>query len=251
MLLGGGAAAWAQTDGGNVSVKDTRFTGSGGKLLSGLLYVPDGVSAEDPAPGVLAVHGYINSRETQDAYAIELARRGYVVLALDQSGHGFSEGAAFADGYGGPAALQYLRSMDIVDPDNIGLEGHSMGGWTVLSAAAAFPDDYASMVLQGSSPGNAGAPAPPADTTFPRNTAVVYGEWEEFSQLMWGVANPADMASSETAQAMFGVDGTVEEGQLYGSVEDGTARLLTRPATIPRACTWTPAPSPTRSSGST
>ncbi|WP_201721683.1 hypothetical protein [Caulobacter sp. B11] len=29
---------------------------------------------------MLAVHGYINSRETQSPFAIEFARRGYVVL---------------------------------------------------------------------------------------------------------------------------------------------------------------------------
>ena len=42
------------------------------------LYTPKG--AKD-APGVLLLHGYQNDRETCAAYAIELARRGVVVLA--------------------------------------------------------------------------------------------------------------------------------------------------------------------------
>src|SRR4029450_8134392 len=88
-------------------------------------------------PGILAVHGYINSRETQDGFAIEFARRGYVVLALAQPGHAYSDGPAFANGFGGPDALAHLRSLAIVDKNNIGLEGHSMGGWTVLAARAA------------------------------------------------------------------------------------------------------------------
>ncbi|MDT0306470.1 alpha/beta fold hydrolase [Streptomyces sp. DSM 44917] len=231
VLLGGGTAAWAQTSGGDVAIQDVRFNGADGRRLSGLLYVPDGVSAADPAPAVLAVHGYINSRETQDAFAIEYSRRGYVVLALDQQGHGFSDPPAMQNGFGGPAALAYLRSLDIVDTDNIGLEGHSMGGWTVLNAAAAFPEGYRSMVLVGSSPGDAAFPAaPPGTTEFPRNLANIYGTWEEFSPLMYGVDNPADANGSEKMRTLFGTEEEVVEGRVYGDIEEGTARVLYRPA---------------------
>nr|QQZ51447.1 alpha/beta fold hydrolase [Phenylobacterium glaciei] len=121
-----------------------------------------------PAPAILAVHGYINTRETQSAFAIEFARRGYVVLALDQRGHGYSGGAATTKGFGGPEGLAYLRSLAMVDPDQIGLEGHSMGGWTVLAAAAAMPDGYRSMVLEGSSVGrpSRGTARPPGLGTW-------------------------------------------------------------------------------------
>lgn len=227
VLLGGGVAAAVQTDNGDVGITDVRFTGNGGQTLSGLLYVPDGVTAENPAPAILAVHGYINSRETQDAFAIEFARRGYVVLALDQSGHGFSGGAAFENGYGGPAALAYLSSLDIVDPDNIGLEGHSMGGWTVLSAAATMPDAYRSVVLVGSSTGS--GVAPEGDTEFPRNLALVYGQHEEFSTLMWNEADADDVQSNEKMMSVFGTDEPVETGRVYGSIDDGSARVVYRP----------------------
>src|SRR2546428_14064146 len=69
--------------------------------MSGLLHTPRNATPKTPAPGILAVHGYINSRETQDGFAIEFARRGYVVLALDQTGHGYSDPPAFAGGFGG------------------------------------------------------------------------------------------------------------------------------------------------------
>ncbi|MGX5653750.1 alpha/beta hydrolase family protein [Geodermatophilus nigrescens] len=238
VLGGGGLAAAIQTDGGDVTVSDLRFTGNGGQTLSALLYVPDGVSAEAPAPAVLAVHGYINSRETQDAFAIELARRGYVVMALDQSGHGFSGGAAFANGYGGPAALAYLHSLDIVDPDNIGLEGHSMGGWTVLSAAAAYPDYYRSVVLQGSSTGS--GVAPEGSTEFPKNMALVYGSWEEFSLLMWETPEPDQVQAGQKMQSVFGTDEPVETGRVYGSIDDGTARVVYRPTNTHPGLTFDP-----------
>src|SRR5882724_3607833 len=87
LILGGAVlASLIQTSGGIV-VRDVRFAGANGVEMSALLYVPANATAKTPAPGILAVHGYINTRETQSGFAIEFARRGYVVLALDQTGH--------------------------------------------------------------------------------------------------------------------------------------------------------------------
>ena len=153
LILAGGLLAHLTQTSGGIKIQDVRFKGAKGNTMSALLYIPPNATAQTPAPGILAVHGYINSRETQDGFAIEFARRGYVVLALDQTGHGYSDPPAFANGFGGPDGLAYLRSLAFVDKKNIGLEGHSMGGWTVLAAATAMPDDYKSMVLEGSSTG--------------------------------------------------------------------------------------------------
>ena len=211
------------------TVRDIRFTGTNGTIMSALLYVPKNATPTTPAPGILAVHGYINSRETQDGFAIEFARRGYVVLSLDQTGHGYSGGAAFSNGFGGPDGLQYLRSLPMVDTNQIGLEGHSMGGWTVLAAAAAMPDAYSSMVLEGSS---TGAPfAQEGSTTWPKNLALVFSRYDEFSKLMWNVDRAQDLATSEKLQAIFGTDAPVAEEQLYGSIAEGTARKLYQPNT--------------------
>lgn len=225
----GGFLAWlVQTGAGSVDVRDIRFQSDSGATLSALLYVPEGVSAANPAPAVLAVHGYINSRETQSGYAIEFARRGYVVLAMDQRGHGYSSPPAFAEGFGGPAGLSYLRSLDIVDTDQVALAGHSMGGWTVLSAAATMPDAYRSVVVSGSSTGTFGVP--PGDAEFPRNFGLVYGQYDEFSGSMWLSPTGAGIVETEKLQTQFGVNETVEEGRLYGSIADGTARQLYQPA---------------------
>ena len=211
-----------------VKVRDVRFVASNGAIMSALLYQPANATGKTPAPGILAVHGYINARETQDAFAIEFARRGYVVLALDQRGHGYSDGPAFADGFGGPAGLAYLRSLDIVDKDNIGLEGHSMGGWTVLAAAAVSPNDYKAMVIAGSSTGKPfAAEGTPA---WPRNLALIEGKYDEFSKLMWDVESAADVPQSPKLEALFGTDKPVEIGKLYGAIDAGNARLLYQPA---------------------
>lgn len=229
LVLGGSWLASAIQTSGGIKVTDVRFAGTGGVTMNGLLYTPPTATAAKPAPGILAVHGYINSRETQSAFAIEYARRGYVVLALDQTGHGYSGGAAFSNGFGGPDGLKYLRSLPTVDKANIGLEGHSMGGWTVLAAAAAMPEDYRSLVLVGSS---TGAPfAADGTPVWPRNTALVFSKYDEFAKLMWGVPRAADVGTSAKAQALFGAAETLQTGRLYGDIAAGTARRLYQPTT--------------------
>jgi pimeloyl-ACP methyl ester carboxylesterase len=229
LLLGGGGLAHLVQTAGGISIDDVRFEFEPGKNLAALLYRPPNATESTPAPAVLAVHGYINSRETQSGFAIELARRGYVVLAIDQTGHGFSEGAAFSAGYGGPTALRYLRSLPFVDADNIGLEGHSMGGWTALAAAAEEPTGYRSLALVGSSTGPGFAPV--GTPEFPRNLGVIFSCYDEFSQLMWGVQTGCGVVASEKLMAVFGTNDAVVPRQLYGSIEAGTARWLTIPMT--------------------
>ncbi len=228
LILAGGLLAHLTQTSGGIRIQDVRFKGAKGNTMSALLYIPANATAKTPAPGILAVHGYINSRETQDGFAIEFARRGYVVLAIDQTGHGYSDPPAFANGFGGPDGLAHLRSLDFVDKNNIGLEGHSMGGWTVLAAAKAMPNDYRSMVLEGSSTGKPFA----ADGTasWPRNVALVFAQYEEFSTLMWGVDKARDVTQSPKLWAMFGTKGAVEPGKVYGDIAQGTARVLYAPA---------------------
>ena len=228
LILVGGLLAWFTQTAGGIRIQDIRFNGANGALMSGLLYIPANATAKTPAPGVLAVHGYYNSRETHSAFAIEFARRGYVVLALDQRGHGYSDPPAFAEGFGGPDALKYLRSLEFVDKDNIGLEGHSMGGWTVLAAAAAFPNDYKSLVLEGSS---TGAPfAPEGTPTYPRNLAVVFSQYDEFAPFMWQSPRGPEVAQSKKLWQVFGTQGAVEPGKLYGSIDAGNARVFYAPS---------------------
>ena len=228
LILAGGLLAHLTQTSGGIKIQDVRFKGAKGNTMSALLYIPPNATAQTPAPGILAVHGYINSRETQDGFAIEFARRGYVVLALDQTGHGYSDGPAFANGFGGPDGLAYLRSLAIVDKKNIGLEGHSMGGWAVLAAATAMPDDYKSMVLEGSSTGKPFAAE--GTPSWPRNAALVFAQYEEFPDLMWGVDRARNVTQSPKLWALFGTDSAVKPGRIYGDIAQGTARVLYTPA---------------------
>lgn len=93
-----GVAHGIQTDGGNIRVSKGIIVTDLGDLTF-KLYEPKTASAANPAPGVLLLHGYQNDSETCAAYAIELARRGAVVLALDEYGHGSTEAGLINRGY--------------------------------------------------------------------------------------------------------------------------------------------------------
>jgi dienelactone hydrolase len=228
LILAGSLLAHAIQTSGGVTLHDVRFPGDGGKVQSALVYQPASATAAHPAPAVLVSHGYINTREMQSPFAIELARRGFVVVAMDMIGHGYSEGAvklAPGQNLGGPAALAYLQSLPYVDKANIGLEGHSMGGAPIAAAAAAQPDGYKAIVFEGSTPAFLGAPTPPKLN----NLAVVFGQYDEFAPLMWGVPKGSLVSTSKKLAKVFGVDGPVQVGKIYGTIADGSARVLENP----------------------
>jgi len=227
ILAGSLLANVIQTSGG-VTLHDVRFTGDGGKVQSALIYQPASATAAHPAPAVLVSHGYINTREMQSPFAIELARRGFVVVAMDMIGHGYSEGSVKlgpGQNLGGPAALAYLQSLPYVDKTNIGLEGHSMGGIPIATAAASQPDGYKAIVFEGSTPAFLGAVTPPKLN----NLAVVFGQYDEFAPLMWGVPKGSLVSTSKKLAKVFGVDGPVQVGKIYGTIGDGSARVLENP----------------------
>ena len=227
LILGGSWLASAIQTSGGVTLKEVRFAGEKpGLTQAALLYTPPGVSAAHPAPAVLVSHGYINTREMQSPFAIELARRGFVVLAMDMVGHGYSDGAVTqVRDLGGPAALAYLQSLPFVDKANIGMEGHSMGGVPITSAAGVQPDGYKAIVYEGSTPGFIGSKGP---ATY-HNLAVVYGQFDEFAPLMWGEPKGSMVSQSPKMAKVFGQPGPIVVGKIYGSIADGTARVLENP----------------------
>ena len=152
ILLGSCLASLFNTGFGSVSVERISFDGGHG-TLSGILYMPKDASAENPKPTVIVTHGYLNSAEMQDLNAIELSRRGYVVLALDMYDHGHSAGNAENTGsfltfwptsLYDAASYMYEQPYVLKDANGngiIGVTGHSMGGFS--SSMALFMDEQA------------------------------------------------------------------------------------------------------------
>src|SRR6185436_6818008 len=135
------------------------YTSQGNKIY-GLLTIPFGSAPEGGFKAIVFNHGYIPpdsyvTTERYVAYVDALAQSGFVVFKIDMRGHGDSEGEP-SGSYFSPAymidaisALKSLQKMDIIDPDGIGMWGHSMAGNLVLRAMLVEPAIKAGVIWAG------------------------------------------------------------------------------------------------------
>lgn len=133
---------------------------SEGNKIYGLLTIPFGDVPEGGFKAIVFNHGYIppafySTTERYVAYVSTLASHGFVVFKIDMRGHGNSEGEPtgtyFSPSYtiDAIAALKSLQRLDIVDPQGIGMWGHSMSGNLVLRAMLIEPDIKAAVIWAG------------------------------------------------------------------------------------------------------
>jgi uncharacterized protein len=128
--------------------------------IQSLLTVPRNNQPENGFPVIIFNHGYIPPEEYRTteryvAYVNSLAAAGYVVMKPDYRGHGESEGNP-EGAYYSPAytrdvlnAIASVKTLDFVDPDRIGMWGHSMGGHIVLRSMVVNPDIKAGVIWGG------------------------------------------------------------------------------------------------------
>lgn len=112
--------------------------------LTATLHYPVGGGSEQRSPAVVICHGFIGSRIGVDRLFVKTARalaaQGSFVLRFDYGGCGESTGSYGALGFDSmirqtQTALNYVLSMDCVDPQRITLLGHSLGGAVALHTA--------------------------------------------------------------------------------------------------------------------
>jgi dipeptidyl aminopeptidase/acylaminoacyl peptidase len=118
---------------------------SEGLKIYALLTVPNGEIPTGGWPGIVFNHGYIppkqyRTTERYIAYVDWLARAGYIIFRIDYRGNDRSEGLA-TGAYGNPGytadvlnAVASLQRFPQVNPQKIGMWGHSMGGFLTLRA---------------------------------------------------------------------------------------------------------------------
>ena len=219
-----------QRDFGGVAVSNVKFANGNDVMVRAKLMEP-ATGTQETFPAVVFVHGYQNNRETSDAYCIELARRGFVVLNIDAIGRGNSgEPAApgapdFDTTYGARSAVAYLRSLPQVRSDSIGLAGHSLGAEMVYEVALEDPG-IGALIISGF------AFTEEASFTRPRNMLMIIGKWDEFRDRMTGV-DDIEAEWMSTPQTRSAIDHpSPAEGSTYGEFADGTARRVVIPPVI-------------------
>lgn len=216
------------TDGFSVSVKNVNIVTDEGVNLSATLWVPRNATAETPAAGIVVAPGGNTPHVFYASYSIELARRGYVVLAYDYYGT-VGSGMTSEGGSGALAAMKYLTSLSFVDADRLGATGHSNGGG---QASAAILSDYAasaskrSVVFIG-----CGVASNEPETYDGVNVMAIWGKLDECGQgTFWDVYHE-DSLNYGAMSALTG-DKKVQVGNYYGSAEDGSLRVLYTPNTF-------------------
>ena len=140
MLLCGIVVHMIQTNWGKVDMQELTIETDHGYTMSAYLFVPETATTENPAPAVVVSHGYLNNKEMTDANYVELARRGFVVLSVDQPNHGDSD--VTSDFFvlqpdGVYQGVLTVSRLPFVDKTRIGVTGHSMGSWSVNAAILA------------------------------------------------------------------------------------------------------------------
>ncbi|ALO12749.1 acylamino-acid-releasing enzyme [Streptomyces venezuelae] len=127
------------------------FTAADGVEISGLLYRPR--SAAGPVPAVLTIHGGPEwaALPVHDPLIQRLVRAGIAVLAPNvrgSTGRGLAYQRLIYRDWGGgdladfDAAAQFLRSLDWVDGDRLGVHGMSYGGFAALSCLTRLPQHW-------------------------------------------------------------------------------------------------------------
>ncbi len=136
------------------------FYKSEGLKIYGLLTVPNGESPEGGWPAIVFNHGYIppdeyKTTERYVSYLDGFARNGYIVFKPDYRGHGQSEGEP-SGAYGSNNytvdvlnALASLKKYSGVNPEKIGMWGHSLGGFLTLRSMVVSKDIKAGVIWAG------------------------------------------------------------------------------------------------------
>ncbi len=136
-----------------VEAEVVRFESYDGVEIPGILYKPHGVSAENPAPALVWVHGGPGGQSRMGYFDTlqYFANHGYVVYAINNRGsNGYGKSFfAMDDRRHGEADLgdcvaskQMLIDTGYVDPDKIGIIGGSYGGYMVLAALTLAPEEF-------------------------------------------------------------------------------------------------------------
>ncbi len=156
-----GGAATRLTDALNPAIDEAdlvtatvaRFESFDGTSVPGILYRPHQASAETPVPALVLVHGGPGGQSTRGYSAMvqHLVNQGYAVYAANNRG---------SSGYGKTffhmddkrhgeedlkdivAAGDWLRTLDWVDQDKVGVMGGSYGGYMTAAALAFHPEAF-------------------------------------------------------------------------------------------------------------
>lgn len=132
-----------------------KFAGPSGDDLHYRLYKPSNMEEGKKYPVIVALYGGPHAQLVRRQWGDEmhqiLAQSGYVIFTLDNRGSNY-RGVAFEGAINRRlgkvevedqvAGVNFLKTLDFVDPDRIGVQGHSYGGYMALMSLFTAPDVF-------------------------------------------------------------------------------------------------------------
>lgn len=132
-----------------------KIKGPSGDDLHYRMYKPAHMEQGKKYPVIVALYGgphaQLVRRQWGDSMHQILAQSGYVVFTLDNRGSNYRgtafEGALYrrlgkVEVEDQVAGVNYLKSLDFVDPERIGVQGHSYGGYMALMSMFTAPEVF-------------------------------------------------------------------------------------------------------------
>lgn len=206
ILLWGVSSAW-----GYVDIQRVTIVTDGGKQISGIFYIPDTATAENPAPVVFNMHGRANTAHVCDTWALEEARRGYVVVSLDLFGCGESDlmpkQIDYAEDF-----YEYVKELDFIIPDQFVYIGFSMGNIPAYEMAVNHSDS----TLGNIQVFNFRAPS----LDCPTNLCVIKAQSDQYNYYNVGDLEVYEAAITEA----FGLKEPVQRDTVYGDFAQRNVR---------------------------
>lgn len=173
------------SDWGKVDIERVKAVGSNGAEWSALVYRPKTATDENPAPTVIMFHGSAGNARNHESWAVEFARRGFVVIVPDLNGSG---DALYTDSEKESHLepnfwYQYMLNLPFVDKDNILATGHSAGTTQAWDLGAKY-NAKGILTAAGVSPFSGHYKAPegtydPGRKPGEKPRDIIYTEWNE------------------------------------------------------------------------
>ena len=213
---------------------------SEGSVLRGRLFTPDG---KNPSPGIVMAPGFSATSHSAvfERYATAIAAIGVAVFLFDYRGFGPSEGEprheinAWNQARDYRSAVEFLRSLDQVDRNRVGIWGVS-SSTAVASVVAAADPTIAAVVLLVPAFGEELSPPDPDGTVFNRiGETVLNADLDSLDRTVVGplpVVSADQLHSPSLVETLTAFRWFIESGGSFGTGWKNQATLarLTTPA---------------------
>lgn len=213
---------WGSVTGwGNVKIEEIQIAGDNGTSYTGLMYIPANATNETPAPALLTLMGASGNARNHEVYAVEYARRGFVVLSVDNCGSGdstYDKSIEDISKTNNPKAFwEYLMTCPFVDKERTVINGHSVGSTGALHLAAWYNPTVCVPI-----DGFMGVVDPKHGMHYTGNICAINGDAD--NQNIDKYLAPLGKLFQKDERIV--IEGEFEYNKLYGSFEEGNAKIL-------------------------